>query len=93
MLRMMALGVVTIEDADRLRERLKFANAEHRRASQAAKALEKLHGIERAPSLRSLDALSLICGREAARDALRLAEAEAGAAPDDADFSAAEIVT
>ena len=91
MLRMMALGVVTIEDADRLRERLRFANAEYRRASQAARAFERLHGIERAPSLQSLDALSVTCGREAVRDALRLAEAEAGAAPDDPDFVAAEI--
>jgi poly(A) polymerase len=86
MLRLMALSVAIVEDADRLRERLKLANAEHRRAVQAARALESLHGLESPPSPQCLDALSVTFGRGAVRDALRLAEAEAGF-PSEAAFA------
>jgi len=82
MLSVMGLALVTVEDGDRLRERLRLTNSEHTRAVQAARALEKLHGVETPPSTPQIEALSIVFGQEATRDALRLAEADAGAPSD-----------
>jgi poly(A) polymerase len=89
-LRLAALGVAIPEDADRLRDRLRLANAEHDRIRAAAAALIGLHGIAAAPPLEALRALLFTAGREAARDALALAEAESGAPKAGADFAAAD---
>ena len=53
LLRLVALGVVP-EDADRLRDRLRLANAEADRLRSAAAALIGLHGIAAPPSFYGL---------------------------------------
>jgi poly(A) polymerase len=89
-LRLAALGVAIPEDAERLRDRLRLANAEYDRIRSAVTALVGLHGIASPPSPESLRALLFTAGREAARDALALAEAEAGAPRSDVAFAAAD---
>jgi poly(A) polymerase len=90
LLRLAALGAAIPEDAERLRDRLRLANAEYDRIRAAAAALIGLHGISAPPSANGLRALLLNAGREAARDALALAEAESGAGQADAAFAAAD---
>ena len=90
LLRLAALAVAIPEDAERLRERLRLANAEADRLRAAAAALIGLHGTEAPPSFQSLRTLLFSAGREAARDALMLAEAESEAPPSDAAFAAAD---
>jgi tRNA nucleotidyltransferase/poly(A) polymerase len=89
-LRLAALGAAIAEDADRLRDRLRLGNAEHERIKSAAEALVGLHGIAAPPSPEGLRALLFKAGREAARDALALAEAESGAAASDVAFAVAD---
>jgi poly(A) polymerase len=89
-LRLAALGVAIPEDADRLRDRLRLANAEHERMRTAAAAFSSLHGLAAPPSHDDLRALLFNSGRKAARDALALAQAESGAPPADRDFAAAD---
>jgi poly(A) polymerase len=89
-LRLAALGVAIPEDADRLRDRLRLANAESDRLRAAAAALIGLHGARAPPSFQTLRALQFAAGREAARDALMLARAESEAPPSDAAFAAAD---
>jgi poly(A) polymerase len=89
-LRLAALAVAIPEDAARLRDRLRLANAEYDRIKGAAEALIGLHGISAPPSHGGLRALLFNAGREAARDALVLAQAESGALPADAAFAAAD---
>jgi tRNA nucleotidyltransferase/poly(A) polymerase len=88
-LRLAALGVAIPEDADRLRERLGLANAEADRLRAAAAVLIGLHGITAPPSFHGLRTLLFSAGREAARDALMLSQAESGALASDAAFDAA----
>jgi poly(A) polymerase len=90
LLRLAALSVAIPEDAERLRDRLRLANAEADRLKSAAAALIGLHGIEAPPSFHGLRTLLFNAGREAARDALALAEAESEAPPADASFAAAD---
>jgi poly(A) polymerase len=87
LLRLAALGVAIPEDADRLRERLRLANAEADRLRSAAAALIGLHGIAAPPPFHGLRALLFNVGRQAAHDALALAESEAP--PADTAFAAA----
>jgi poly(A) polymerase len=89
-LRLAALSVAIPEDAERLRDRLRLANAEYERIKAAAAALVGLHGISAPPSREDLRALLFDAGREAARDGLALAQAESGAPPRDAAFAAAD---
>ena len=90
LLRLAALGVAIPEDADRLRDRLRLANAEADRLRAAAAALIGLHGTRAPPSFHGLRTLLFNAGREAARDALALAQAESEAPPSDAAFAAAD---
>ncbi len=90
LLRLAALAVAIPEDAERLRERLRLANAEADRLRSAAAALIPLHGTEAPPSLDGLKAFLFSAGREAARDALTLAHAESEAPASDAGFAAAD---
>jgi poly(A) polymerase len=90
LLRLAALGVAIPEDAERLRDRLRLANAEADRLRSAAAALIGLHGIKAPPSFHGLRTLMFNAGREAARDALMLAEAESGAPASHAAFAAAD---
>jgi poly(A) polymerase len=89
LLRLAALGAAIPEDADRLRERLRLANAEADRLKSAAAALTGLHGIAAPPPFHGLRALLFNVGREAAHDALALAQAESEAPPSDTAFAAA----
>jgi tRNA nucleotidyltransferase/poly(A) polymerase len=88
--RLVALGAAIREDAERLRDRLRLANAEYDRIASAAAALIGLHGIAAPPSLNDLRALLFTAGRVAARDALALAHAESGLSPADAAFATAD---
>jgi poly(A) polymerase len=90
LLRLAALGVVIPEDANRLRERLRLANVDADRLTAAAAALVQLHGIDAPPAFHCLRALLFNAGREAARDALALAQAGSEAPASDAAFSAAD---
>ena len=90
LLRLAALGVAIPEDADRLRDRLRLANAESDRLRAAAAALIGLHGTQAPPSLHGLRTLLFNAGREAARDALALAHAESEAPSSDEAFGAAD---
>jgi tRNA nucleotidyltransferase/poly(A) polymerase len=88
-LRLAALGVAIPEDAARLRERLRLANAEANRLRAATAALIGLHGITAPPSFHGLRTLLFSAGREAARDALMLSQAESGAPASETAFDAA----
>lgn len=88
-LRLAALAVLVHEDADRLRERLRLSNAEHRRLVMAARILSTLHGEDARPTDYELTRLLFLHGRDSARDALALAHAESRAAPSDDGWLAA----
>jgi poly(A) polymerase len=92
LLRLAALGVAIPEDAGRLHDRLRLTNAESGRLKTAAATLICLHGTTAPPSFHGLRTLLFVAGREAARDALTLAEAEAESeAPSDVTaFGAAD---
>ena len=74
---------MTIEDADRLRDRLRLSNDEHARLAAAARTLAPLHGRETPPPVSHLREMLFLAGSRAAADALALAFAESGASPDD----------
>jgi poly(A) polymerase len=86
-LRLAALGVRIVEDAERLREALRLSNAEGDRLANAAQVLAGLHGSVAPPSLGHLRTLLFEHGRTAAQDALTLAHAESLAPPDDPGFT------
>ncbi len=90
LLRLAALAVVIPEDAERLRQRLRLANAEYERIASAARALTNLHGVWIPPPRDDLRVLLFSAKRRAARDALFLAQAESGASPDDPAFARAD---
>ncbi|MGO8834505.1 MAG: CCA tRNA nucleotidyltransferase [Roseiarcus sp.] len=89
LLRLAGLGVSIVEDAERLRDRLRLSNAESERLAGAARVLESLHGHRAPPSLGALRALLFERKRTAAQDGLTLAHVDAGAAPDDPAFASA----
>lgn len=82
-LRLAAFAVLTVEDAERLRDRLRLSNDEYARLSAAARTLAALHGIDRPPPVSHLREMLFLCGARAAADGLALACAESGARPDD----------
>ncbi len=85
-LRLAAFAVQTVEDAERLRERLRLSNDEFARLADAARTLAPLHGRETPPPVSHLREMLFLRGSRAAADALALAQAESAAAPDDADW-------
>jgi poly(A) polymerase len=89
LLRLAALGVAIPEDAERLHERLRLTNAQSNRLKTAAATLICLHGTTAPTSFHGLRTLLFTAGREAARDALTLAEAESEAPSDVTAFGAA----
>ena len=89
LLHLAALGAAIPEDADRLRERLRLADGEADRLTSATGALIGLHGLAAPLPFHDLRALLFNAGREAAHDALTLAQAESEASPSDAAFAAA----
>ena len=90
LLRLAALGIAIPEDAERLHDRLRLTNAESDRFKTAAATLICLHGTTAPPSFHGLRTLLFAAGREAARDALTLAEAESEAPSDVRAFGAAD---
>jgi tRNA nucleotidyltransferase/poly(A) polymerase len=88
-LRLAALCVIVTEDAERLVQRLRLSNAEGERLKRAASALAQLHGVAIAPAEGALRRLLYAFGRHGASDALLLAQAEAPANADAADFALA----
>lgn len=82
-LRLAAFAVQTVEDAERLRERLRLSNDEFARLADATRTLAPLHGRETPPPVSHLREMLFLRGSRAAADALALAQAESAAAPDD----------
>jgi poly(A) polymerase len=83
LLRLAALCVNLAEDAARLRERLRLSNAEAERLEGAALALIGLHGLNTPPKPDGLRGLLFRHGRQAASDAIILAQADARLGQDD----------
>lgn len=79
LLRLAALCVNLAEDAQRLRDYLRLSNQEHQRLERLADVFMSLHGIAAPPPPQMLLRLLFRHGRQAACDALSLAQAEAGA--------------
>jgi poly(A) polymerase len=77
LLRLAAICVHVPEDAERLREQLRLSNAEAERLENAARALIGLHGQDDPPKPHELRVLLFHYGRQAAADAMVLAQAEA----------------
>ncbi len=75
-LRLAALCVRLPEDAARLREQLRLSNTETERLEAAARTLVSLHGRGGPPIGAGLQAFLFRHGRQAASDALVLAEAD-----------------
>jgi poly(A) polymerase len=90
LLRLAALAVTIPEDAERLHDRLRLSNAESDRLKAAAATLICLHGTTAPTSLHGLRTLLFVAGREAARDALMLAETESEVPSDVTAFGAAD---
>jgi poly(A) polymerase len=89
LLRLAAVAVQTVEDAQRLRERLRLSNDEYERLANAAAVLARLHGLDKPPEPRGLREMLFRYGRGIAADALILAQAEAGVAEGDARWLSA----
>src|SRR3984957_2232967 len=90
LLRLAALGVAIPEDAERLHDRLRLANAESEGLKTAAARVICLHGTTAPPSFHGLRTLLFAAGRGVARDALMLAEAESETRPEVMAFGAAD---
>ena len=87
--RLAALAVAIVEDADRLREKLRLANDEHERLARAAHAAAFLHGRDHPPAEDELRVFLFLNGRRGAADALALAHVDSAAAPGDPDWKIA----
>ncbi len=85
-LRLAAFSVLTVEDAERLRDRLRLSNDEFARLAAAARTLAPLHGRDVPPPASHLREMLFLCGARAAADALALVHAESAAAADDGDW-------
>jgi poly(A) polymerase len=85
-LRLAALGVLIVEDAERLRAQLRLSNGEHRRLATLADALVGLHGAEAPPDEMELTKLLFLHGAEGAFDAITLAFAESSAPAEDSQW-------
>ena len=87
--RLAALAVWTVEDAGRLRDRLRLANHEQARLAMAASAAAGLRGTMLPPDQQHLRQLLFAQGRECASDALALAQADAAAGGCEAQWTGA----
>jgi poly(A) polymerase len=84
LLRLAALCVKLPEDAARLRGHLRLSNVEAERLECSAIALVTLHGLNEPPNSEGLRGLLFRHGRQAAGDAIILAQADARPGQDDA---------
>ena len=89
LLRLAALEVRIIEDAERLRDRLRLSNAEFEGWRTRRATLEGLHGLSAAPPPGELRALLFERKRTAAQDAVTLAHVDSGARARRSRFSSA----
>jgi tRNA nucleotidyltransferase/poly(A) polymerase len=89
LLRLAALVVAVREDAERVSDRLRLSKAEGERLARAATALTTLHGQRKPPSANALRILLFMFKRQAAEDALVLAQAESATSPTDHEFAQA----
>ncbi len=89
LLRLAAAGALTTEDGERLRDRLRLSNAEHKRLVAALRALETMRGASAPPQGVALATRVFEFGVEATLDALILGQAESRAAADDAEWRGA----
>jgi poly(A) polymerase len=87
LLRLAALCVRIEEDSERLRERLRLSNAEFDRLAILGQGLPGLHGVSAPPPFGALRRLLFERRRRGALDALSIAHADSGAAPDDRRFA------
>jgi poly(A) polymerase len=87
--RLASLAVFVADDATRLREHLRLSNDEELRLGNAARALAEWHGQRQPPAPNDLYRFLFAHGRRAALDAAALAQAESGAAADDAGWASA----
>jgi poly(A) polymerase len=78
LLRLAGLCLQLAEDALRLRDALRLSNAEAGRLEDAARALLALRGRNDPPTREGLQRLLFLHGRQAAADAIILAQADAG---------------
>ncbi len=85
-LRLAALCVRVVEDAERVALRLRLSNAEADRLARDAAALLRLHGADQAPDEAALRRLAFAFDVQGAADALMLAQADGPAGSDDAGF-------
>ncbi|MFO1125542.1 MAG: CCA tRNA nucleotidyltransferase [Methylocystis sp.] len=85
-LRLAAFSALTVEDAERLRDRLRLSNDEFARLAAAARTLAPLHGRDVPPPASHLREMLFLCGARAAADGLALAHAESAAEADAADW-------
>ena len=85
-LRLAAFSVLTVEDAERLRDRLRLSNDEFARLAAAARTLAPLHGRDVPPPASHLREMLFLCGARAAADALALVHAESAAAANDPNW-------
>ena len=88
-LRLAALRVQVVEDADMLHTCLRLSNAYLARLSRCAQLLAQFHNCAQPPAQRELRAALLRHGRQGCADALRLVWAESRADPADPDWRAA----
>lgn len=84
LLRLAALCVLLPQDASRLQDRLRLSNAHTTRLAAAASTLISLHGRDQPPGEAELQVMLFRRGRQAARDGLFLAQAEARPGQEDA---------
>jgi len=91
LMRLGALAVLTREDADRLRARLRLSNAEHLRLARAAQALAEIRSAEAPPAAQDMTRQLFLYERRTAGDALALAHAESRAEPGDICWRAARL--
>ena len=89
LLRLASLCVRIVEDAERLRERLRLSNAEVDRLAILAAGLPGLHGFAAPPPFGDLQVLLFERRRQGALDALAIAHADSSAAADDWRFAEA----
>lgn len=85
-LRLAAFSALTVEDAERLRARLRLSNEEFARLAAATRTLAPLHGHDAPPPVSHLREMLFLCGARAAADALALAHAESAASANDGEW-------
>jgi poly(A) polymerase len=90
LLALAALALHHEADAEQLAESLRLSRAQKKRLAGMAAVAARWHGAVAAPAPAQLREQLFLHGAATARDGLALVQAESGAAPDDADWRAAD---